>query len=77
MPLLDEPGFFERIYAKIKTPMKTAVFLTVFLAPKMKFCLTIDVCGIIGKHKTIECFTDSQKLLGRNQFLEMLKGKKN
>ena len=33
-----------------------------FLAPKIKFCLTIDDYGIIQEHKTFKCFNDSKRL---------------
>ena len=52
------------------------IFYGLFLAPKIKYCLTIDEYGIIEEHKTFKGFTESQRLLDRNQYSEMLKGNK-
>ena len=37
-------------------------FYGVFLAPEIKYCLTIDNFGIIQEHKTFEGFNDSKRL---------------
>ena len=39
------------------------IFHGLFLAPKLKYCLTIDGDGIIDQHKTLKGFTDSRRLL--------------
>ena len=39
----------------------------------MKYCLNKDEYDIIEEHKIFKGFTDSQKLLDRNQQFEMLK----
>ena len=51
-------------------------FYGLFLAPKIKFCLTIDDYGFIQKHKTFKGFNDSKRLLDRSQYFEMIEGKK-
>ena len=47
-----------------------------FLAPKIKYCLTINDLGIIEQHKTFEGFNDSKRLLDRPQKFNMIEGKK-
>ena len=45
-------------------------FHGLFLAFKIKYCLTIDEYGIIQEHKTFKGFTDSKRLLDRSQYLK-------
>ena len=52
------------------------IFYGVFLAPKIKYCLTIDEYGIIQEHKTFKGFNDSKRLLDRSQYFKMIEGKK-
>ena len=52
------------------------IFYSLFLAPKIKYCLTIDEYEIIKKHKTFKGFNDSNRLIKRNQFFEMRNGNK-
>ena len=47
-----------------------------FLAPKIKYCLTINELGIIEQHMTLKGFNDSKRLLDRSQCFNMLEGKK-
>ena len=39
------------------------IFYGLFLAPKIKYCLTIDNYGVIQEHETIKGFNDSKRLL--------------
>ena len=48
-----------------------------YLASKIKYCLTIDDYGIIKEHKTFKGFNDSKRLLDRSRYFEMKEGKKN
>ena len=60
-----------------KNDYKTGgIFYGLFLAPKTKYVLTIDVYGIIQQHMTFKGFNDSKRLLDRSQYFDMLKGKK-
>ena len=60
-----------------KNDYKTGgIFYGLFLAPKIKYCLTIDDYGIIKEHKTFKGFNDSKRLLDRSQYFNMKKGKK-
>ena len=51
-------------------------FYGLFLAPKIKYCLTIDDYGIIQEHKTFKGFNDSKRLLDRSQYFKMIDGEK-
>ena len=60
-----------------KNDYKTGgIFYGLFLAPKTKYCLTIDEYGIIQEHKTVKGFNDSKRLLDRSQYFEMIEGEK-
>ena len=47
-----------------------------FLAPKIKYCLTNNEFGIIQQHMTFKGLNDSKRLLDRSQYFDMLEGKK-
>ena len=60
-----------------KNDYKTGgIFYGLFLAAKIKYCLTIDEYGNIQEHKTFKGFNDSKRLLDRSQCFEMIEGKK-
>ena len=44
-----------------------SIFYGLFLAPKIKYCLTIKDFGIIEKHKNFKGFNGSKRLLDRSQ----------
>ena len=52
------------------------VFYGLYLAPKIKYCLSIDEYGIIKEHKTFKGFNDSKRLLDRSQYFKMKEGEK-
>ena len=52
------------------------VFYSLFLALKIKHCLTTDKFGILHEHKLFTVFNDSKRLLGRSQFFKMIASKK-
>ena len=52
------------------------IFYSLYLAPKIKYCLTIDEYGIIKEHKTFKGFNDSKRLLDRSQYFKMKEGVK-
>ena len=57
--------------------MKTGgTFSGPFLAPKIKYCLTINEFGIIEEHKTSKGFNDSKRFLDRTQYFNTIKGKR-
>ena len=46
-----------------------------FLAPKIKYCLTINEFGVIEEHKTYKGFGDVNRLLDSKKYFEMQEGK--
>ena len=47
-----------------------------FLAPKIKHCLTINEYGIMEEHKIFKYFNNSKRILNRSQNFNMLEDKK-
>ena len=59
--VLNKANLVERL-CQVKVDYKTGgIFYGLFLAPKIKFCLTIDDYGIIQEHKTFKGFNDSKR----------------
>ena len=56
---------------------KGGIFYGLFLAPKMKYCQTIDDYGVIQEGKMFNGFNDSKRLLDRSQYFNMFEVKKN
>ena len=54
-----------------------SVFYGLFLAPKIKYCLTINKHGAIDEHKTFEGFTNVSNNLDRKEFFKMYNGDKS
>ena len=52
------------------------IFYGLFLALKIKYCLTRDNYGIKQEHKAFKGFNDSKQLLDRSQNFKMIMGKK-
>ena len=51
-------------------------FYALFLAPKIKYCLTINKYGVIDEHKTFKGFKDVKDILDRKEFFKMADGDK-
>ena len=51
-------------------------FYGLFLAPKIKYCLTINKYGVIDEHKTFKGFTNVSDNLDRKEYFNMLDGDK-
>ena len=47
-----------------------------FLAPKIKYCLTITKFGVIDEHKTFKGFTNNSENLDKKECFEMFNGDK-
>ena len=47
-----------------------------FLAPKLKYCLTINKYGVIDEHKTFKGFTNVIDILDRKEYFNMADGGK-
>ena len=76
--VLDKANLVGKSLCQGKNDYKTGgIFYGLFLAPKTKYCLTINDLGIIEQHMTFEGFNDSKRLLDRSQYFDMLDGKKN
>ena len=52
------------------------IFYGFFLAPKIKYCLTINKYGVIDEHKTFKRFTNVSDNLDRKDYFKMLDGDK-
>ena len=75
--VLDKANFVGKNLCQGKNDYKTGgIFYGFFLAPKIKYVLTIDHYGIIQQHMTFKGFNDSKRLLDRSQYFDMLNGKK-
>ena len=75
--VLDKANLVGKNLCQGKNDFKTGgIFYALFLAPKIKYCLTINDLGIIEQHVTFKGFNDSKRLLDRSQYFDMLNGKK-
>ena len=52
------------------------IFYGLFLAPEIKYCLTINKYGVIDQHKTFKAFTNVSDNLDRKEYFEMADGDK-
>ena len=52
------------------------IFYALFLAPKIKYCLTINKYGVIDEHKTFKGFTNVSDNLDRKEYFKMFGGDK-
>ena len=75
--VLDKANLVGKNLCQGKNDYKTGgIFYGLFLAPKIKYCLTFNELGIIEQHMTFKGFNDSKRLLDRSQYFDMLDGKK-
>ena len=75
--VLDKANLVGESLCQGKNDYKTGgIFYGLYLAPKIKYCLTIDEYGIIKEHKTFKRFNDSKRLLERSQYFKMKEGEK-
>ena len=51
-------------------------FYSLFLAPKVKYCLTINEYGLVEEHKTFKGFGDVNRLLDNKKYFDMQQFKK-
>ena len=74
---MDKANLVGEGLCQCKNDYKTrGIFYGLFLALKIKYCLTIDEYGIIQEHETFKGFSDSKRLLDRSQYLKMIEGKR-
>ena len=75
--VLDKANLVGEELCQGKKDYKTSgIFYGLFLASKIKYCLTIDDYGIIKEHKTFKGFNDSKRLLNRSQYFKFIEGEK-
>ena len=76
--VLDKAKLVGEELCQGKNDFKVAVYnYGLFLAPKIKYCLSIDKHGIIQEHKTFQCSNGSVRLLDCSQYFEAIEGKKS
>ena len=69
---LDETGLVGKKLLQGKNDYKDGgKFYGLFLAPKKKYCLTINKYGIFDEHKTFEGFTNFSDNLDRKEYFKM------
>ena len=74
--VLDKANLVGENLCQGKNDYKTGgVFYGLFLAPKIKYVLTINEFGILQEHKTFKGF-NSKRLLDRSQYFKMIEGEK-
>ena len=70
---LDKAGLVGKNLLQGKNDFKDGgKFYGLFLAPKIKYCLTINKYGVIDEHKTFKGFTNVSDNLDRKEYFEML-----
>ena len=75
--VLDKANLVGEELCQGKNDYKTGgIFYGMYLASKIKYCLTIDDYGIIKEYKTFKGFNDSKRLLDRSQYFKMIEGEK-
>ena len=74
---LDKAGLVGKGLLQGKNDYKDGgIFYGLFLAPKIKYCLTINKYGVIDEHKTFKGFTNVSDDLGRKEYFNMYNGDK-
>ena len=69
---LDKAGLVGKKLLQGKIDYKSGgIFNGLFLAPKIKYCLTINKFGVIDEHKTFKGFTNVSDDLDRKEFFKM------
>ena len=52
------------------------IWYALFVAPKIKYCLTVNRYGVIDEHKTFKGFKDVKDVLDRKEYFKMFEGDK-
>ena len=74
---LDKAGLVGKGLLQGKNDYKDGgIFYGLFLAPKIKYCLTINKHGVIDEHKTFKGFTNVSDNLDRKEYFKMFEGDK-
>ena len=74
---LNESGLVGKNLLQGKNDYKDGgIWFGLFLAPKIKYCLTINKYGVIDGHKTFKGFTNVSDSLDRKFFFKKIDGAK-
>ena len=74
---LDKAGLVGKNLLQGKNNYKDGgIWYALFLAPKKKYCLTINKYGVIDEHKTFKGFKDVRDVLDRKEYFKMADGDK-
>ena len=74
---LDKAGLVGKNLLQGKNDYKDGcIFYGLFLAPKIKYCLTINKYGVIDEHKTFKGLTNVSNNLDRKEYFKMVDGDK-
>ena len=74
---LEKAGSIGKNLLQVKNDYKDGgIFYGLFLAPKRKYCLTINKYGFIDEHKTFKGFTNVSDNLDRKEYFKMADGDK-
>ena len=72
---LDKAGLVGKNLLQGKNDNKDGgIFDGLFLAPKKKYCLTINKYGVIDEHKTFKGFSNVSDNLDRKEYFKMVDG---
>ena len=70
---LNKAGFVGKNLLQAKYDYKDgSIFYVLFLATKIKYCLTINKYGVIDEHKTFKGFSNVSDKLDRKEYLKKL-----
>ena len=74
---LDKAGLVGKNSLQGKNDYKDrGILFGLFLAPKVKYCLTIIKYGVIDEHKTFKGFTNVSDNLDRKEYFKVFNGDK-
>ena len=77
MNKLDELCLVGKGRLQSKNDYKNAgIWCDLFLAPKLKYCLSIDECGILSEHKKFKGFSDVNRKVDGNEKFKLFGGEK-
>ena len=72
---LEKAGLLGKNLLQSKNDYKDGgIFYGLFLAPKLKYCLTINKYGVIDEHKTFKGFSNVSDNLDRKEYFKMADG---
>ena len=74
---VDKAGLVGKNLLQSKNDYKDGgIFFGLFLAPKTKYCLTINKYGVFDEHKTFKSSKDVRDVLDRKEYFKMADGDK-